>query len=273
MALRNRMESIILYVTKFHAVKLKGGAMMQEKGTVRAVERALDILMCFSNASDLSLTEISKRVSLHKSTAYRLLTSLESKGFIIRDAKTDKYKLGFRIWELAANLQQADDPAILFLPEMEKLRDALGETVSLYVRDGKERIRIQAVQSNHPIRRVAPVGVRLPLYVGASSKILIAFAEETVRESIFKDKVWSEAVDLDEFKQQLAVIRETGFATSVEEREIGAAAVAAPIFDRSGALIAALSISGPANRLTTEKMHEYAQPIMEAAARMGKMIH
>lgn len=244
---------------------------MQEKGTVRAVERALDILLCFSDASDLSLTEVSKRVNLHKSTAYRLLSSLESKGFVVRDAKTDKYKLGYRIWELVANLQQADDPAILFLPEMEKLRDTLGETVSLYVRDGKERIRIQAVQSNHPIRRVAPVGVRLPLYVGASSKILLAFDADEVRETMFADKEWLEAVDIEEFKRQLQVIKKAGYATSIEEREMGAAAVAAPIFNRSAQLIAALSVSGPANRLTTEKMQEYAQIIMDAAARLGKM--
>lgn len=263
---------VYFYVTKFHCMKLKAVVIMQEKGTVRAVERALDILLCFADASDLSLTEVAQRVNLHKSTAYRLLGSLESKGFVIRDAKTDKYKLGYRIWELVANLQQADDPALLFLPEMEKLRDALGETVSLYVRDGKERIRIQAVQSNHPIRRVAPVGVRLPLYVGASSKILLAFEDESVRQKIFEDKQWQEAVDIEEFKRQLQEIRQAGYATSIEERETGAAAVAAPIFNQSGQLIAALSVSGPSNRLTAAKMEQYSQIIMDAAARMGKMM-
>lgn len=246
--------------------------MVQEKGTVRSVERALDILMCFSEDSELSLTEVSKRVSLHKSTAYRLLRSLESKGFVIRDPRTDKYKLGFRVWELAANLQQADDPAILLLPEMEKLRDTLGETVSLYVRDGKERIRIQAVQSNHSIRRVAPVGVRLPLYVGASSKVLLAFDEKTVHEELFADSEWLDSIDIEAFKQQLQRIRKLGYATSVEEREEGAAAVAAPIFNRSGQLIAALSVSGPVNRLTPDKMEKYAEIMNNFAVRMGKML-
>ncbi|TGU71893.1 MarR family transcriptional regulator, partial [Mesorhizobium sp. M00.F.Ca.ET.186.01.1.1] len=144
------------------------------KANVRSVERALDILLCFTDATDLGLSEISSRLSLHKSTVHRLLATLENKGFLIRDVQTEKYRLGFRIWELSANLTHNDDPATLLLPEMERLRDLVEETISLYVRDGNERIRIQAVQSRQPIRRVAPIGARMPLAVGASSKVLVA---------------------------------------------------------------------------------------------------
>jgi IclR family KDG regulon transcriptional repressor len=244
-----------------------------QKLTVRAVERALDILLCFTSDMDLSLTDIAGRVSLHKSTVHRLLASLEGKGFVIRDPQTEKYRLGFRVWELAANLSRTDDPAQVLLPEMERLRDELGETVSLYIRDGKERIRIQAVQSNQAIRRVAPVGVRLPLYVGASSKVLLAYANvDEVKQAILNDPEWSVYMDRQAFIEQLTEIKEKGFATSIEEREPGAAAVAAPIFGMSGKLSAALSVSGPANRLTLEKMISYAPRMIKAAERMGKMV-
>lgn len=246
--------------------------MEEGKVTVRAVERALDILLCFTDANELTLTEIAVRVGLHKSTAYRLLASLEHKGFIIRDAENEKYRLGFRLWELSANLSQADDPAIVLLPEMERLQDIIGETISLYVRDGHERIRIQAVQSSQAIRRVAPVGVRLPLYVGASSKVLMAYADAEYRASLYRSPTWPKSIDRDAYERQLLDIRASGFATSVEEREPGAAAVAAPILNRSGGLVAALSVSGPANRLTVDKMKEHAAAIKEAAARMGKMV-
>ncbi|GIQ69188.1 IclR family transcriptional regulator [Xylanibacillus composti] len=246
--------------------------MEEGKVTVRAVERALDILLCFTDANELTLTEIAMRVGLHKSTAYRLLASLEHKGFVIRDAESEKYRLGFRLWELSANLSQADDPAIVLLPEMERLRDIIGETISLYVRDGHERIRIQAVQSSQAIRRVAPVGVRLPLYVGASSKVLVAYADAVDRESLFNSPTWPQSIDRNAYERQLLDIRASGFATSVEEREQGAAAVAAPILNRSGRLVAALSVSGPANRLTVDKMKEHAEVIKEAAVRMGKMV-
>ncbi|MFD0870864.1 Transcriptional regulator kdgR [Chlamydia abortus] len=242
------------------------------KLTVRAVERALDILLCFTDASDLSLTEISGRVGLHKSTVHRLIASLESKGFLVRHAETDKFRLGLRIWELAAGMSQTDDPAVLLLPEMERLRDIVGETVSLYVRDGLERIRIQAVQSNQAIRRVARVGVRLPLYVGASSKILVAFADPETLEELKKSEDWPNGPERERFLEQIREARRLGYATSIEEREEGAAAIAAPIFNRSHKLVAALAVSGPANRLTMEQMKQDAPIIVEAANRMGKMI-
>ncbi|MCS7464649.1 IclR family transcriptional regulator [Paenibacillus doosanensis] len=246
--------------------------MEDGKLTVRAVERALDILLCFTDSSDLSLTEIASRVSLHKSTVHRLLASLEGKGFVIRDASSDKYRLGFRIWELSANMTHSDDPALILLPEMERLRDQLDETISLYVSDGLERVRVQAVQSNQAIRRVAPIGARMPLHVGASSKILVAFAEPEVQQSLLASPAWPAGLDKASFRQQLAEAKSLGFATSVEEREPGAAAVAVPILNRAHRLVAALAVSGPSNRLTLEKMMEHAPVLMEAARRMGKMI-
>jgi len=246
--------------------------MEEQKANVRSVERALDILLCFTEVTDLGLSEISSRLSLHKSTVHRLLATLENKGFLIRDVQTEKYRLGFRIWELSANLTHNDDPATLLLSEMERLRDLVEETISLYVRDGSERIRIQAVQSRQPIRRVAPIGARMPLTVGASSKVLVAYGEEEVLQEVLDDTDWPDFISREAYVEQLEQIKQQGFATSVEERELGTAAVAAPVFNRNGQLIAAVAASGPSNRLTQEKMREYAPFIMEAAYRMGKMM-
>ncbi len=243
------------------------------KLTVRAVERALDILLVFTEHTSLGLTEIADKVGLHKSTVHRLLASLEGKGFLIRDAATEKYRLGFRVWELSAQLAgQTDDPGTLLLSEMERLRDAVGETISLYLREGNERIRIQAVQSHQAIRRVAPLGARLPLYVGASSKVLLAFADDEVRDRVMQDESWPASIHNGSFLGQLADIRRLGYATSIEEREPGAAAVAAPIFGTSGKLVAALAVSGPSNRLDLAMMKDIVPQVMESARRMGKML-
>jgi IclR family KDG regulon transcriptional repressor len=242
--------------------------MDDNKLTVRSVERAMDILLCFVDVKELSLTEISIKVALHKSTVHRLLASLEGKGFILRDNATEKYRLGFRLWELSANLIQSDDMGVVLLPEMERLRDQVGETVSLYVRDGNERVRVQAVQSNQAIRRVAPVGARMPLYVGASSKVLLAFAEEAVQERV----LLAAGLEREAFLLMLNETRRLGYATSIEEREPGAAALSAPIFSRAGKLAASLAVSGPANRLTQEKMLEHVALIIETAHRMGTML-
>ncbi|MFC5530356.1 IclR family transcriptional regulator [Cohnella yongneupensis] len=246
--------------------------MEDDKKTVRAVERALDVLLCFAARSEWGLTEIAGRVGLHKSTVFRLLATLEARGFVKRDDATEKYKLGLSILELSAHLSGSDDPSVVLLPEMERLRDELSETVSLYVRDRSERVRIQAVQSTQAIRRVATVGARLPLSVGASSKVLLAFAEPGVRSIVMSDPSWPAGLHRQAFAKQLDDIVASGYATSFEEREPGAAAVSAPIFNRSGKLVAALSVSGPSNRLTPDRMHEHAPAIMESARRMGALL-
>ncbi|MBA4494894.1 IclR family transcriptional regulator [Paenactinomyces guangxiensis] len=244
----------------------------EKKLTVRAAERALDILLCFVREPQLGMMEIAKRTKLSKSTVFRLLATLEAKGFIKRDPQTEKYQLGFRIWELAANLDHSDDPAVLFLPEMERLRDDLDETVSLYVRDGKERIRIQAVESKQAIRRVAPVGARMPLSVGASSKVLVAYGDEELRQQVLSDPLWPSGIDQEEYQAQLKEIREKGYAISVEEREVGTAAVSVPVFNREGRLIAALAVSGPVSRMNVEKMIQFAPRLKDAAEEMGRMV-
>lgn len=247
--------------------------MEDRKLTVRAVERALDILLCFTKENDdLSLTEIAAKISLHKSTVHRLLTTLEEKGFLMRNESTEKYRLGMRIWELSTHLPTLDEPAALLLPAMERLRDRLGETVSLYLRDGLERVRIQAVQSRQAIRRVAQIGARLPLSVGASSKVLAAYAPHEVQIRLLADPAWPETVDRSLYLEQLKEITRRGYATSFEEREPGAAAVAVPIVGRNGSVVAALSLSGPVSRLSRETLEEYAAILSEDAAEMGLMM-
>lgn len=245
--------------------------MIEGKQTVRAVERALDLLLCFAERSEWTLTELSVSTGLHKSTASRLLGSLEARGFLLRD-NADKYRLGYRLWELSANLTQAEDPAEIALPEMERLRDALGETVSLYVLDGLERIRVQAIQSEQSVRRVAKVGARLSLSVGASSKVLVAFsANEDLPKQLAEQAGWT-AQQREKFLSNWADVRRERYAFSVEEREEGVAAVAVPIWKRDGTLVATLSVSGPANRMSVEVMKSYVPAMQQAAARIGKMM-
>ncbi len=244
-----------------------------EKHTVRAVERALDILLCFTEASELGLAQITKKVSLHKSTVFRLLQTLEQKGFIIKNSETEKYRLGYRILELSNHLSGINDPAILFLPEMQRLRNEVDETISLYVRDGLDRIRIQAIESEQPIRRVAPIGARMPLYVGAASKVLVTFENPIERSSIMDKLEAQQMIDRVSFEEMINEIRSNGFATSFEERELGAASIAVPIFNKSKKLIAAISISGPVNRLTHEKMNNNIKELLEVASQLSNLIH
>lgn len=247
--------------------------MEQDKGTVRAVERALDILLCFSGTEmELGLSDIAKKVGLHKSTVHRLLASLEAKGFIRRNAQTEKYRLGWSILELVSNVYQSDDLGSIVVPEMTRLRDLVGETISLYIRVGTERIRTQAVESNQPVRRVANIGQRLPLYVGASGKILLAWADSKIVDEVLGDPSWPKDLSKRAFRASLAKTVENGYAISIEEREPGAAAVAVPIFGRDRDIVAALSVSGPVDRFTPESVERFIPAAQQTAQIISKML-
>ncbi|MFB5192304.1 IclR family transcriptional regulator [Alicyclobacillus fastidiosus] len=241
--------------------------------TVRSVERALDILLCFAKSPrELSLSEIAREVGLHKSTAHRLLLSLQTKGFVRKQPGSDKYILGWSVLELLGNVYLSDELTTLALPEMTNLRDVTGETVSLYIRSGIERIRVQAVESNEPIRNVVAIGKKYPLYIGASGKVLLAFADEALVEEVFL----REQIPLDfareDLLRQLDKIRIDGYAVSIQERDNGAAAIAAPVFGRNHECIAALSISGPVSRFTVDKMNQFVDALCTSAAWLAKRL-
>lgn len=246
--------------------------MEEDRSSVRSVDRALDVLLIFTEHHELGLTDIAKNAGLHKSTVFRLLHTLEKKGFIIRDPSTERYRLGYRILELASSMQHGDDPFLLILPEMERLRDLLEETISLYVRDGLERVRVQAVQSRQIIRRVAPIGQRLPLFVGASSKILVAFSDPDICQALMQDASWPPTLDRNVWQKTIEEIRKTKVAMSFEEREEGVAAISVPVFRTSGELFAALTVSGPIQRLSKEKMEAMIPELFASAEKMKRLI-
>jgi DNA-binding IclR family transcriptional regulator len=148
---------------------------------------------------------------------------------------------------------------------MTHLRDEIGETVSLYIRSGNERIRIQAVESTQSIRNVAIVGKTYPLYVGASGKVLLAFSEPSLTDEVISTIEPAGTADQSALRNELLKVRVQGYATSIQERDPAAAALAVPVFDRNG-VIAALSISGPASRFSCDKM-ETCLPLLLSSAK------
>lgn len=244
-----------------------------DKATVRSVERALDVLLCFAgHTGSLGVTQIAERVELYKSTVHRLLHTLESRGFVRRDGATERYHLGERVLELAASFPESADLPASASPEMERLRDETGETVSLYIRDGLERVRIHKAEGRQAVRRVVQLGERMPLYVGASSKVLLAYAPDDVRQRVLAAGHLPPGFNRKKLEDQLGKVRQQGFAVSIEEREAGTAAVAAPIIDRSGRIVAALAVSGPAVRFTPEALARYGSLVRETCGRVAQRL-
>lgn len=240
--------------------------------SVRAVDRALDILLCFSKTSEgLTLSEIAREVQLHKSTVHRLLSSLVAKGFVRKHPQSDKYLLGWTVLQLLNHIYQSDELSTAILPMMTRLRDMTSETVSLYIRSGTERIRIQSVESNEPVRNVATVGKTYPLYIGASGKVLLAHSAESVFEQVFQDPSIPKSLDKEDLRRQLETIRRDGYAISVQERDAGAAAIAVPVFGRNQ-FVAAVSVSGPVTRFTKTKMSGQIESVRHFASLMTQLL-
>lgn len=239
---------------------------MSQNGTsIRSVERAINILKCFSPEKlELTLTEIANEIDLPISTVARILATLEKHRFLSRNKENQKYYLGAEMARLGILCYSNLDFRRIALPYMTELRDLFNESVSLYIAEGSQRVCIERVESTHPLRRVIDIGSQLPLTRGASGRLLLAYMDENNIKEILKQDPYTTIDALQE-------LRKAGFAISKGEREAGVVSVAVPLFDAKYQVLAVLSISGPAERfqeerlnLMVEKLKHYSQRISEA---------
>ncbi len=227
------------------------------------------MLLCFTGEKPgLGVTQIAEKVGLYKSTVHRILAALEAKGFVRQDPTTGRYHLGLKALELASvYLTSGDLPAVAY-GEMLLLRDQTQETVSLYVRDGLERVRVQRAEGPLTVRRVVGLGERLPLYLGASGKVLLAWLPPAERSRTL-DQILPPGFGRTALEASLETAVQQGWAQSQEEREDGVSSVAAPVIDRMGRCVAALAISGPVHRFDAGRAHQLGAWTQERAHAIG----
>jgi len=227
--------------------------------SVRAVERALDVLLCFTrDEPNLTLTQISERVGIHKSTVHRLLATLESRRLVQRDHASGMYHLGSRLMEMAFLVLQSNDLMRLARPYMDGLAAEHRETVDLAVLEGADVVYLQVVESPQRVKLAAAPGQRLPAFCTATGKAFLAQLPEEQMQDILKQGLvkYTEhtKIALPDLQEDLRLTRERGFAISEQEYEDGINAVAAPILDVNNYPIAAIAVAGPAFRLSRERM-------------------
>ncbi len=237
---------------------------------VRAVERAIDILVCLGN-SELNLSEISKEVNLNKSTVYRMLVSLERKGFVTKYGSKGKYLLGWRIFELlSGSLSRNQGLVQRAFPYMEKMWKTSYETILLYIQKGFNRLCIAEIPSPHPLKYTVGIGFTVPLYAGAPGKLLLANFPEAeqarVLEQINLRPLTNKTItDKEHLLQELELVQKQGWATSFGERIEGVSCLAVPVTNRQERVVASLSILGPYVRLPEERLMNYLGALKEAA--------
>ena len=199
---------------------------------------------------------------------------LKETGILNQDSETHLYMMGSKVLAWAGIYTVTSDVRTAALPVMVRLQEQTRETISLYVLEGHERVCVERLESPETVRIVARVGRRIPLYAGSAGKVFLAFMSENNRESILREidlvaMTEQTITDSDVLRANLDQIYRRGFAVSRGEWIIDASGTAAPIFDQRGQIAAAISISGPRQRFTDEKIKEMADLLIKEAAQIS----
>lgn len=230
--------------------------------TVQSLERALTILNKLSEYPEgIQISRLAEQVGLTKSTIHRLLTTLASMNYVVKEEETDKYKLGLQILFLSRNMLNNSNIISIAKPYLEKLSQDVNETVHLCIEDRGEVIYVDKIESNQTIRMYSRIGSRAPMYCTAVGKILLSGKNsddfnEIVSSISFIPKTATTITSKEAFIEEIDQVKQQGFALDNSENEESLRCIAAPIFDHRGKIIASFSISGPANRVTMDLVDE-----------------
>lgn len=240
-----------------------------------SVKNALRILNSFTmDEPEKKVSDISSSLGLNKSTVSRTMATLASEGFVFKDPETKKYRLGFSILTLSGIINSNMDIVRESQPILNKLVETLGETAHISIFDHLEVVYLQKVECNHPVRFLTHVGKRNPPYCTSSGKVLLAYSSPDIIEAIInqglKQYTKNTITDPDKLRSHLNEIREHGYAYSVEEFSEGVITIAAPIFDYTGKVIAALSVVGPKQRIQQQKIPFFAKKVMSASTEISQ---
>lgn len=250
-------------------------AALRSSDELLSVRRALLTLELLAGApSGRGVSELARELGVHKSSASRLLATLQAGGVVDVDATSGRYELGAGILRLAARTADRLDLAQISLPFLRRLAERSGETAYLSVRRGFHRVAVQEVESANPVRMVAGVGHPYPLYRGAPSKILLAALPDdeigTILAAIPKKDLSSRQVA--DVRERIARARSEGFAISIEENIPRATAIAVPVHGHLGNVVAALGVAGVTPRWGREQMRAFLPSLRESADAIAQLI-
>lgn len=233
-------------------------------GGVRSVQRAVEIMSLLTEQRPaITIREIVEATGLPKTTVLRLVQTLDHNGLL--SPTSTGYMAGPGLWRWAHLAKTSWEPPAETRELMRNLVERQRETVNIYVRHRISRVCVAQEESPMPLRHVVQVGDELPLWAGATSKVLLRDAPASLIDRVAEAS--PSGIDQSEkLREWITEAREAGFAVSHGEREVGLSAIAVPVEDKSGDVVAALSFSGPTSRFTDERLDDLAADLMDAAA-------
>lgn len=231
---------------------------------IQSIQRAVAILRSFTEAEpELGVSELSRRLGLHKSTVSRMVATLQAEGLIGQNSETGKYRLGIGLIGLAGVALGRLNARTAAQPHLAELVTISQETVNVSALDGSECVNIERVASPQPIQYIGWIGRRSPLHCTASGKLILAYMTPEQRTAVLqphtplKKHTAQTITNLVALDAQISVICQQGFAIVHEEYEEGFSAIAGPLFNHQGDLLATVSISGPSYRLDDTVFHQF----------------
>jgi len=254
-------------------MKLKERKKSKKEYVIQSVIHAIDLLEAFKGDTDeLGVTELSKKLGLHKNNVFRLLATLELRGYIEQDKQTGNYKLGVKVLELGQQFVKHLGLLRQAHPVMRDLLAKCNENIYISVLRGNSCVYIDGLEANQVVKVTSRIGNRLPIHATASGKVLLAnetedellnyFPQEELKK--FTDNTISSRKVLFE---QIKQARENGYALDMEELDLGVRCVAAPIRDYTRKVVGAISVSAPSLRMDDEKIKNFFVPIVVEAAK------
>jgi DNA-binding IclR family transcriptional regulator len=233
--------------------------MRQDSG-IGVLDKAVGLLHTVAE-SPCGLAELCERTGLPRATAHRLAAGLEAHRLLARDAQ-GRWRLGPALSELAG---QVHDPLLAVVAAvLPRLREITGESVQLYRREGTWRVCVAAMEPPAGLRDTVPVGTRLPMTAGSGAKVLLAFSDAATQQAVLPTAKFTE--------RTLAEVRRRGWAQSAAEREPGVASVSAPVRDGRGNVIAAVSVSGPIDRMGRRPGARWAADLLAASEALTRRL-
>src|SRR5258705_3618451 len=241
-----------------------------------SVENALRTLELLRDRRSLRVAEVAKELSVARSTAHRLLSLLDAYGVVERDGDGPRYQAGPLLAQLGLATFRARDLVEQMHPYLEQLSDELQETVHLITLEGRDAVFIDSVECRQQALRVTGrIGIAYPAYVNSGGKALLSELDDAEVRELYRDTSFTSSrtiSDLEALLEELAEIRERGYATTWGDREAGLAAVAVVQRSRTGAALAALAVSAPEQRLPPSRLGAVARTLRaiadEAAGRL-----
>jgi DNA-binding IclR family transcriptional regulator len=252
---------------------------MKNDNTVQAVSRTLKIMELLSKTAEYGVSELARSLRCQKSTVFRLLATLKKEGFIVQDSKTEKYSLTLKLFRIGSAVVNNLDLNKAAAPVLCRLSRLTAETIHLCALDNNQMVYLQKVESTHALKvtMMSRIGESSPFYCTGVGKILLAYQEEAYIQNYLKQAVLKKFTDhtiTDSVKlvEELYRTRTNGIAYDNEEHELGVRCVAAPVFDQTGTVIAALSISGPTVRVADEKIGAWEKLVRQGAAEISTLM-